>query len=158
MVDLAAGPPPALVASAPWHRQVRTWTSALWQAYLAHPWLSDVKPTGPPRCPNGLHWADSLLTILDSSPLTDPMNLLLLLNVMVRGYASLQQTVSPAAQSMPAWLPESIAERFPRLARELGREPGGIEKEFWAAFDRLMDPLIDTPPLAGKKASRIKNK
>jgi AcrR family transcriptional regulator len=157
MVDIAVGPPPALVASAVWHRQVRTWTAGLWRAYLAHPWLCDVKPTGMPRYPNGLHWIDNLLTILDQSPLTDSMNLLLLLNVMVRGYASLHQTVSPAEHFIPAWMPASIAERFPRLARELGRDPGGIEKAFWGAFDRLITPLIDAQP-AGKKARKRKPK
>jgi hypothetical protein len=55
-------------------------------------------------------------------------------------------------------MPASIAERFPRLARELGRDAGGIEKAFWGAFDRLITPLIDAQPPAGKKASKRKPK
>ncbi|HEX7132161.1 MAG TPA: TetR/AcrR family transcriptional regulator [Iamia sp.] len=138
MVDEAVGLPPAPPEpGTPWADDVRVWASALLDVYLAHPWLSDVKPTGPPRCPNGMAWYERILPTLDEAPFADATNVILQLNVLIRGYAALTHSVQTDVVP-PAWFGAVMAERYPRLVAEAQRPRGGIVDELWIAIDRLL--------------------
>jgi AcrR family transcriptional regulator len=60
MVDRATGPAPDL-AGGEWRCGVRQWAVALRAVYAAHPWLTQLPISGPPRGPNEIAWLDALL-------------------------------------------------------------------------------------------------
>lgn len=136
MVDVAAGPPPASTRRADWRAPVRVWTTALWDCYRRHPWLTDVKPAGFPRCPNGMAWVESLLTLLDGAPVRDPLALVLQINLTIRGYAALAAGLSPP-RGMPDWFVGAMQERFPRVVAA-GAGAVRVEQRFWTAMERLL--------------------
>jgi len=147
MVDLAVGAPPATDPSAGWAATVRAWSGALLDVFLAHPWLNDIRPAGYPRCPNGLAWYEALLAALEPVRLPDPTSFVLQLNVMIRGYATLSQSVRDDVD-LPPWYLAALSRRFPRLLREGQRERGGVIDEFWLAFERMVAAVPD-PSLGG---------
>jgi AcrR family transcriptional regulator len=136
MVDDAAGPPPSLALTADWRAPVRVWTAAMWDCYRAHPWLNDVRPTRFPRCPNAIAWVESLLTILEAAPVSDPMDLLLQINLTIRSYASLANSLAPPTEP-PAWFVAALTERFPRVVAS-GVDVRDPTEGFWTAIDRLL--------------------
>ncbi|WP_248761802.1 TetR/AcrR family transcriptional regulator [Pseudarthrobacter sp. SSS035] len=135
MVDRAVGHPPSTEPSSEWSRDARNWAVALLDAYVRHPWLSDVVVTGMPRTPNSLEWIESLLNTLAGSPLSQSAQLsaTLLLQGIVRNHAALMRSVSSgasAADSFMALLPALGARAYPRLTAELQREWNNVSDEF----------------------------
>lgn len=145
MVDVAVGPPPPLATVDGWPAQVRAWAAGLLDVFLAHPWLCDVRPAGYPRCPNGLAWYEELLAALEPLRLKDPTSFVLQLNVMIRGYATLSQSVRDDGADLPPWFVDGLVSRFPRLLAEGQRERGGVIDEFWLAFDRMITAVEPKP-------------
>lgn len=136
MVDVAAGPPPPIARASDWRAPIRVWTAALWDCYQTHPWLTDVKPAGFPRCPNGIAWVESLLSLLDDAPVGDPLALVLQINLTIRGYSSLAAGLSPPG-AIPAWFSGAMRERFPRVVAA-GAGASRVVDSFWTAMDRLL--------------------
>lgn len=135
MVDRAVGHPPSTEPSNEWSRDARNWAVALLDAYVRHPWLSDVAVTGMPRTPNSLEWIESLLDILAGSPLShsEQLSATLLLQGIVRNHAALMRSVSTGAgagESFMALLPALGARAYPRLTSELQREWNSVSGEF----------------------------
>ncbi|WP_157044012.1 hypothetical protein [Nostocoides australiense] len=94
--------------------------------YRAHPWLGAIAPAGVPLRPSVYAWTEALLLALAGAPTgIDEMRLAMLLDAVVRGYAAVGQSDSPP----PAWLGPALAERFPRLAGELGRDFSDLDAE-----------------------------
>lgn len=147
MVDAAVGPPPTTDPTAAWSERVRAWAGGLLTVFTAHPWLNDVRPSGYPRCPNGLAWYEELLAALEPLKLPDPTSLVLQLNVMIRGYATLSQSVRANAD-VPTWYLGALTDRYPRLLNEGRRERGDVIDEFWIAFERLFGSL--RPPRSAR--------
>lgn len=137
MVDAAAGPPP--IARGPWRTKVRSWTTALWDVFVRHPWLCDVKPSGAPRCPNGLAWYDQLLGTLAAIPIDAPAEIALELNVLIRSYASLHASIAAQPPPSPAWFAEAVSRRYPQVLAH--RTAASVADSFWAAYNRLIDSL-----------------
>lgn len=113
MVDVAIGDPPQL-AGGTWQQRCRTWTSALAGQYAQHPWLCEVRPTRMPTQPRAYAWIDALVGAVEDHPSVDALRLALLLDNLVRAYASLESGMRDAAPAV--WLGELIQERYPRLA------------------------------------------
>lgn len=140
MVDVAAGPPPEQAGS--WRDRLRSWGTALLQVYLAHPWLAEVKPTRPPRCPNGIAWYDQALAALDTGRVCDPVNLVVHLNLLVRGYAALHQTLDQDGP-VPDWFATVVAESFPGVAHQPAQVGDDLITGFKLAVDRVLASLPD---------------
>jgi AcrR family transcriptional regulator len=148
MVDTAVGPPPELDGD-DWKSRVHVWARQLWYRYTAHPWLADVRVSGMPRYPNRLAWLDLLLRELDHASIADPMNSALLLDGIARTF-SLLSGRSQHTAATPDWLLDAVMTRFPRLARELGRDWTNLDDEFTSAVDTLLHGAEDrTAPKAG---------
>ncbi|UOE27863.1 TetR/AcrR family transcriptional regulator [Agromyces soli] len=113
MVDAAIGDPPR-IAGAEWRDRCRAWVAALAARYAEHPWLSEVTPTRMPTQPRAYAWIDALVGAIQDDAEVDPLRLALLLDSLIRQYASLERSVAEATPI--AWLGEAVAERFPRLA------------------------------------------
>lgn len=131
MVDAAIGEPPGLVDGG-WEGGARAWAMALAQRFTAHPWLTRVSAVGMPRRPGVYAWLDALLEALaDAPPQVDRMRLGLLLDAVVRGYA----TIGAAVEPPPAWLAGAVEARFPRLAGELARDWSDVAAELAQAVE-----------------------
>jgi AcrR family transcriptional regulator len=137
MVDFAAGPPPALAEGSDWRNGVREWTQALLDVFVDHPWLTDVKPSSFPRCPNGFAWYAALLKVLADADLDDPTEFVTRLNVLVRGYASLSHSIPRDPPAPPPWFRDVVVARYPEAVAALGR-PRSLLDQFWVAFDQLI--------------------
>ncbi|MDT0156012.1 TetR family transcriptional regulator [Microbacterium sp. ARD32] len=118
MVDRAVGDPPAITGD-DWRARCRRWVEHLAQRYAQHPWLSEVTPTGMPTQPRAYAWIDALVAALDDAPEVDALRLAMLLDSLVRIYATLERTLR--ADPPAPWLGEAVVERFPRL--------GGAEQQ-----------------------------
>ncbi|WP_448005198.1 TetR/AcrR family transcriptional regulator [Agromyces bauzanensis] len=137
MTDVAVGPAPELDA-AEWLTGVRTWMRELHARYSGHPWLTEVQVSGLPRYPNRLAWIESLLVVLDRGGLADPMHVALLLESLARAFSAIAPGDAAAASAPAPWLAGAVAERFPRLARELDRDWGDVEPELLRAVDTVL--------------------
>jgi AcrR family transcriptional regulator len=133
-VDHATGPAPELPAG-DWAAAAAHWCRELLEVHRAHPWLSDVEPSGMPRTPNPLAWLDRLLGALAEAPgAGDPMSAALLLEAVVGRYAALLRSVLPAesggAADVLAHLEGARAGEFPFLVRAVDRDWSDVEREF----------------------------
>lgn len=139
MTDVAVGPAPELAPAEAheWLAGVRTWVRELYARYAAHPWLTEVHVTGLPRYPNRLAWMEALLVVLDRSGLADPMHVALLLESLARAFSAIAPGEAEASAPAP-WLAGAVAERYPRLARELDRDWGDVEPELARAVDTVL--------------------
>lgn len=144
MVDAAVGPPPELSGD-DWNSRVHAWARQLWRRYTAHPWLADVRVSGMPRYPQRLGWMDVLLRELDHTRVADPMQTALLLDGIARTFSLLAATPIEGT-APPAWLLDVAATRYPRLARELGRDWTNLDDEFSRAVDTLLRGALAATP------------
>ena len=113
MVDAAISDPPEITGRG-WRKRCRTWVTLLAGRYAEHPWLTDVRPSGMPRQPRPYAWIDALVRAIPQHADVDALRLALLLDSLIRTYATLERSVT-AAPPEP-WLSEAVAERFPVLA------------------------------------------
>ncbi len=135
MVDAAIGDPPTL-AGDEWRARCRLWTAALADRYARHPWLCEVKPTRMPTQPRAYAWIDALVATLADEPDIDALRLALLLDGLVRTYASLERSLR---DSEPApWLGEVVAARFPRLAGAAQQDVSDARRELDFAVDAVL--------------------
>jgi AcrR family transcriptional regulator len=143
MVDHAVGQP-AELPDGDWRSRAHEWSRALWSRYLEHPWLTDVQVGGMPRHPNRIAWIEQLLIQLDHGSIAEPMRTALLLDAIARTFAVLARSAS-TVEPPPAWLTDVIAQRHPRLARELTRN--------WTDVDDELDRAVDTVLLGSERTS-----
>lgn len=136
MVDHAIGHPVDL-PEGDWRTRVCAWERALWNRYLEHPWLTDVPVGGMPRHPNRIAWIDQLLIQLDHASTPDPMRTALLLDGIARAFAVLARAAA-TTEPPPHWLTDVIAQRHPRVSRELTRDWNDIDDE----LDRAVETIL----------------
>lgn len=135
MVDEAIGEPPA-VSGEDWRQRCRMWASALADRYAEHPWLCDVSPQRMPTQPRAYAWIDALVGAVEDDVAVDALRLALLLDSLVRVYASLERGLRDA---VPApWLGAAVAERFPRLAVAADRDVSDVARELDFAVDAVL--------------------
>ena len=135
MVDDAIGDPPT-IAGRGWQSRCRTWVRLLADRYTAHPWLTEVKPSGMPRQPRPYAWIDALVRAIPHDSHVDALRLALLLDSLIRTYATLERSVG-AAPPEP-WLTEAVAERFPALAAAPKRDVSDSRAELDFAVDAVL--------------------
>lgn len=135
MVDAAIGDPPPLTGER-WQERCRLWTAALADRYARHPWLCEVKPTRMPTQPRAYAWIDALVATLADEPTIDALRLALLLDGLVRSYASLEGSLRGSAPA--PWLGEAIAGRFPRLAGVAQQDVTDARLELDFAVDAVL--------------------
>lgn len=128
MVDRAVGDPP-VVDGADWRARCRAWVQLLAQRYARHPWLSEVTPTGMPTQPRAYAWIDALVAAVDDDAV-DALRLAMLLDSLVRTYATLERTLQGSPP--PGWLGGAVADRFPRLtgAEQQDVTDAGVELRY----------------------------
>jgi hypothetical protein len=103
-----------------------------------------VQVGGMPRHPNRIAWIEQLLIQLDHGSIAEPMRTALLLDAIARTFAVLARSAS-TVEPPPAWLTDVIAQRHPRLARELTRN--------WTDVDDELDRAVDTVLLGSERTS-----
>lgn len=135
VADVAVGDPPGL-GDGTWEERVHAWCAALLGRHLAHPWLTQVAPTGMPSTPRRLAWVDLLLHVLDQGHVQQPLRTALLLDGVTRAFAPLAQAADAAPP--PPWLLDAAAQRFPRLVRELERPGEDVTAELTTAVATVL--------------------
>ncbi|NNC12530.1 TetR/AcrR family transcriptional regulator [Planctomonas sp. JC2975] len=135
MVDAAIGDPPG-IAGRDWRARARKWVRLLADRYAAHPWLTDVKATGMPRQPRPYAWIDALVSGIPPTSGVDALRLALLLDSLIRSYATLERSVT-AADPEP-WLAAAVAERFPALAAAPQQDVSDARAELDYAVDAVL--------------------
>lgn len=137
MVDRAVGEAPRILGAS-WQERARRWVELLAARYGRHPWLSEVSPTGMPTQPHAYAWIDALVGAIDEESV-DALRLAMLLDGLVRTYATLERTVQGAPS--PSWLGGAIAERFPRLAGAERQDVTDAGAELRFAVDSVLRGL-----------------
>ncbi|OJU41102.1 MAG: hypothetical protein BGN97_17245 [Microbacterium sp. 69-10] len=137
MVDRAVGDPPA-IDGADWRGRCRRWVELLAARYAQHPWLSEVSPTGMPTQPRAYAWIDALVGAIDDASI-DALRLAMLLDGLVRTYATLERTVQGTPP--PSWLGGAVADRFPRLAGAERQDVTDAGAELRFAVDAVLRGL-----------------
>jgi AcrR family transcriptional regulator len=149
LVDLmageAAGDPPSL-DSGEWTTDVRTWAETLYDRYLAHAWLTDVKPRGVPTHPRSYAWIDALLAAVADVPDVDGMELALLMDGLARSYAAL--AVSIDGSEPTDWVLQEVATRFPHLADARTRDWTNVAAGLDYAIKVVLRGVAPTPSTA----------
>lgn len=112
MVDAAIGDPPPIRGD-DWRQRCRAWVSLLADRYAAHAWLCEVTPKRMPTQPRAYAWIDAIVGAVADQADIDALRLALLLDSLVRTYASLEVSLRGAAPT--PWLAEAVAARYPRL-------------------------------------------
>ena len=135
MVDAAIGDPPPSSATE-WRQRCREWTSQLAERYAEHPWLCDVKPSRMPTQPRAYAWIDALVGGIADDAGVDPLRLALLLDSLVRAYASLESGLRGAAPA--PWLADAVAARFPALATTPQQDVSDARDELDFAVDAVL--------------------
>ncbi|THV27140.1 TetR/AcrR family transcriptional regulator [Glycomyces paridis] len=91
----AAGPPPADLreGDGPWRERLGAWAEALADRLERHPWLADLRVTGPPSGPNGIAWFDAGLRAMRRSRLDwgPKVRTVMIVSDYVQGMARLAQ-------------------------------------------------------------------
>lgn len=146
-IDFAVGPAPEFDGP-DWRADVGAWVRELHARYRGHPWLAEVQVAGLPRFPNRLGWIEALLVVLDRSDLADPMHVALLLESLARAFSAIVPGDRGGASAPAPWLAVAVADRFPRLARELDRDWTDVEPELSRAVDTVLRGAERTVPEA----------
>lgn len=141
MVDEAVGDPPPIVG-ADWRERCSSWTAALAERYATHAWLSEVRPQRMPTQPRAYAWIDALVQAVEGHS-DDPLRVALLLDSLVRSYASLDASLRDA-EPVP-WLGAAVAERYPRLATASTRDVSDARAELDYAVDAVLRGLETAP-------------
>jgi AcrR family transcriptional regulator len=135
MVDVAVGEAPASL-DPDWRQACRAWARLLAGRYAAHPWLSDLKPSGMPRQPRVYGWIDALVRAIPGDTGVDPLRLALLLDGLVRAHAGLERGLREA-EPLP-WLGDAVAARYPALAAAPARDVSDARDELDFALDVVL--------------------
>lgn len=124
MRDAAQGPVPAsLAGTGPWRERLRLWAVEQLAVLDAHPWLTEVQPSGPPNGPNGIDWFDAGLRTMRPTRLDWGAKVGAIM--IVSGY------VLSAAQ---------LAQSLARGREGTGMDQAAAEREYGRAMARLVDP------------------
>lgn len=137
MVDRAVGEAPRILGAS-WQERARRWVELLAARYAKHPWLSEVAPTGMPTQPRAYAWIDTLVRSIDGENV-DALRLAMLLDSLVRTYATLQRTLQ--GSTPPPWLGEAVAERFPLLAGTEQQDVTDADAELRYAVEAVLRGL-----------------
>lgn len=138
MIDSAIGDPPA-IDGPDWQGRCRAWVRELADRYAAHPWLTEVKPSGMPRQPRPYAWIDALVRGIPEDSGIDALRLALLLDSLIRTYATLERSVT--ATPPEPWLTDAVAARFPALAAAPGQDVSDPRAELEFAVDAVLRGL-----------------
>lgn len=128
LVDLMAEsvlttPPDLPYASLAWRSGITEWARQLLSIFQAHPWLLAATVRGRPMGPAQLTWLDTILAVLETSPLavSQRHHAFLLIVGFVRNLA--QQTIDFADDYQREWRRQTgefpDAHRFPALVRAI---------------------------------------
>ncbi|WP_233162939.1 TetR/AcrR family transcriptional regulator [Glycomyces salinus] len=124
MHDAANGPVPAsLEGTGPWRERLRRWSEEQAAVFERHPWLADLRPSGPPSGPNGIAWFDAGLRAMRSTPLDWQARVGVIM--LVSGY------VKSAAQ---------LARGLAAGREGTGMDQAAAEREYGMAMARLVEP------------------
>ncbi|WP_198165737.1 TetR/AcrR family transcriptional regulator [Agromyces laixinhei] len=141
MVDAAIGDPPTL-SGAGWQQQCRSWASELADRYAEHPWLCEVAPKRMPTQPRAYAWIDAFVGAVAEQADVDALRLALLLDSLVRTYASLEVGLRGATPA--PWLSEAVAARFPRLASAADQDVSDARLELDFAVEAVLRGMEPT--------------
>lgn len=119
MVDAAIGDPPRIDGD-DWQQRCVSWVASLADRYAEHPWLCEVRPKRMPTQPRAYAWIDALVGAIANQPGVDALRVALLLDSLVRTYASLERGLRGATPA--PWLGDAVAARYPRLAAAAGQD------------------------------------
>ncbi|GMA92672.1 hypothetical protein [Homoserinibacter gongjuensis] len=89
-----------------------------------------------PTQPRAYAWIDALVATLSDEPQIEAMRLALLLDGLVRSYASLERSLR-ASEPVP-WLDAAVATRFPRLAGAAQQDVSDARLELEFAVDAVL--------------------
>ena len=135
MVDAAIGDPPPLHGD-DWRQRCQTWASQLADRYDAHAWLCEITPKRMPTQPHAYAWIDTLVEAVTPQADVDPLRLALLLDSLVRTYASLE--VSLKGATVTPWLADAVAARYPRLVAAAGQDVSDARRELDFAVETVL--------------------
>ena len=138
MVDAAIGDPPEITGS-DWRDRCRSWVASLSARYADHAWLSDVRPTRMPTQPRAYAWIDTLVRSIRDDVSADPLRVALLLDSLIRTYATLGATAAQFAA--PEWLGGAIADRYPALVDAAGQDTSDSRAELDFAVEAVLRGL-----------------
>jgi AcrR family transcriptional regulator len=101
MLELVTGPAPDLGRRRTWRAKLETWCRAYRAVLVAHPWVVQVPVTAPPNTPQQLAWMEAAIAAMDGMRLSpqEQTQVLLQLNVYVRGDAALNESIQPAGHA-----------------------------------------------------------
>jgi AcrR family transcriptional regulator len=138
MLDLADEEPLAELPAG-WRAAMEKWCRDYRSLLFAHPWMLQVALSGPPATPRQLDWMEAAMVALEGTGLTvaKQMQVLLQLNVYVRGDAALNASLVPAD-------PDQVSDPWARLVLELAPEeryPAIHRAIATGEFDEDDDPL-----------------
>jgi AcrR family transcriptional regulator len=171
VVDAATGPPPYVPdAGADWRRDLDWWARSTRDAYLRHPWITQIPILGPPLGPNALGYLDLGLAALSATGLAEDekAGTILLISGFVRDTVSLAGDLAAAEAARPAATYGRMvaalinAASHPALHRAVESgifddEEGYGEAEFRFGLDRILDGvgvLVDERAASARSAAR----
>jgi AcrR family transcriptional regulator len=125
-----------------WRPALEKWCRDYRALLVAHPWILQVPLSGPPATPRQLDWMEAAMVPLATTGLTvaKQMQVLLQLNVYVRGDAALNASLVPDPHQGPA----GVSDPWARLVSELApqeRYPAIHRAIATGEFDEDDDPL-----------------
>lgn len=135
MVDAAIGDPPPIQGD-DWQQRCRAWASQLADRYAEHTWLCEVTPTRMPTQPRAYAWIDALVGAITDQTDVDALRLALLLDNLVRTYASLEMSLRRATPT--PWLADIVSARYPRLAIAADQDVSDARLELEFAVDTVL--------------------
>lgn len=133
VIDAALGPAPELSPGTS-ERRVIEWVDALWDRYLAHPWMANYPLERAPRCPQAFAWLDVLVRALADAGDDQPLSTAMVIDVLVRGFAAVEGAT--AASSLSPAIAAEVAARHPAITTE-SLEPAQIQLR--SALHRLLN-------------------
>ncbi len=100
MLEFVTGSAPDLTRRRTWRTKLETWCRAYRAVLVAHPWMTQVPVTAPPITPRQLAWMEVAVAAMDGMRLSaeELTQVLLQLNVYVRGDAALASSIGPASR------------------------------------------------------------
>ncbi|TQM11618.1 TetR/AcrR family transcriptional regulator [Pseudonocardia kunmingensis] len=142
MADRATGPAPQITAAG-WRAGLRQWAHALRSVYAAHPWITQLPVSGPPRGPHATSWLDALLGTLRGSRLDGGTKLGI--SVVLSGYVRNSS---------------ALAVQLAEGRSQTGMDQPQVEQDYARTMARLVDPerfpdaaaLFATDPFASAAA------
>ena len=138
MVEAAIGDPSPIEGES-WQQRCRTWTSLLADRYAEHAWLCEVRPRRMPTQPRAYAWIDALVDAIADHADVDALRVALLLDSLVRTYASLEVGLRGTAPA--PWLSQAVAARYPRLVGAAGQDVPDVRAELRFAVETVLRGL-----------------